>query len=142
MTTTNNTEKAVRITKANRFEDIKALLLGEEVKFNTTIGDAVEFINKEMDLLARKNSKKSNGEPTEAQKENEEYKRLIIEYLGGLASEENGEGGATCSDMIKNIPAFYDFNTSKISSLTSALIKEGRIVRLKTRKGRTPFALA
>ncbi len=133
-------KKAPRITKANRFEDIKVLLTGEgEVKYGTTTEVAVQFIDNELSLLARKNSKSKDGntEPTEAQKLMEAHKELIIDFIA-----TKGDDGATCSDMIKGIPEFADFNTSKVSNLTSALVKEGRIVRQKPKKGRTPFTLA
>lgn len=54
-----------RITKAMRFEDIKALLNGEIVTYGTTVEQAVEFIDKEMGLLARKNS--GDKKPTKTQ---------------------------------------------------------------------------
>lgn len=131
-------KKAPRITKANRLTDIKTLLTGKgEIKYGTTVDDAIAFIDKELDLLNRKNSKTTDGKPTKAQEENQRYKDLIINFLAGTPN------GATCSDMKKGIPLFEekDFNTSKISSLTSALVKEGRIERLKPVKGRTPFIL-
>lgn len=130
-------KKAPRITKANRFEDIKVMLTGEDkVKYGTTVELAVEFIDKELGLLAKKNAKKDDGEPTEAQKKMEEHKALVLDFLSTHAD------GATCTDMIKGIPAFADFNTSKVSSITTALIKEGRIERMSPKKGRTPFKLA
>lgn len=141
-------KKAPRITKDNRFEDIATMLTDPtvrdllsfvETKYGTTVDTAVEFINKERDLLAKKNAKKADGEDmTDSQKKNEEYKGLILDYLATLPENE----GATCTDMIKNIPAFSDFNTSKVSSLTTALFNEGRVLRQKPKKGRTPFILA
>lgn len=136
----NTTEKkAPRITKANRFEDIKVLLTGEgEIAYGTTVEIAVEFINNELSLLSRKNTKKEGAEPTEAQKQREANKGLILEFLATKPD------GATCSDMIQEIPEFKEagLNTSAVSSMTSALVTEGRIVRLSPKKGRTPFKLA
>ncbi len=132
-----NTEKTVKITKANRYDDIRALLLGNEVSYGTTVDDAIAFIDHELELLARKNAKRNeSGEMTDAQRQNEVYKQLILDYLAGC------EEGATCSDLIHSVEEFKPFNTSKISSLTNQLVKEGKIKRLKARKGRTPYALA
>lgn len=140
------TTNTVRVTKAQKFNGIIALLEGKEPvsipateeKAGVTMDVAylVEFCNAELVLLAKKNAKKDDGEPTEAQKKMEEHKELILDFL---ASHPDG---ATCTDMIKGIPAFADFNTSKISSLTSALVKEQLIVRQNPKKGRTPFTLA
>ncbi len=141
------TEKnVVRVTKAQKFEVIKNFIPAEathtfsggedKTSYVFDHDEMVAFLDKELGLLAKKNSKKENAEPTEAQKKNEEYKDLILDFLVGK------EDGATCTDMMKGIPAFADFNTSKISSLTSALVKDERIVRKPPKKGRTPFVLA
>lgn len=139
------TTNTVRVTKTQKFDGIIALLEGKnpvaipgtEDKAGVTMDAAylVEFCKSEKALLAKKNAKKEDGEQTEAQKKMEEHKDLILDFL---ASHPDG---ATCTDMIKGIPAFADFNTSKVSSLTSALIKEDRIERLSPKKGRTPFVL-
>ena len=50
-------EKTPRITKAMRFEDIKALLNGQPVSYGTSIEDAVNFIDYEMNLLTKKLSR-------------------------------------------------------------------------------------
>lgn len=150
MATTNN---VVRVTKSQKFDGAIALLEGKspivipatEDKAGVTM-DAqylIDFFKSEQALLAKKNAKKSDGEPTEAQKKNEEYKGLILDFLASLPDGE----GATCTDLIKGIPAFVNedgtpFNTSRVSSLTTALVNEGRIIRQKPKKGRTPFTLA
>lgn len=139
------TTNTVRVTKTMKFNGAIALLEGKapvtipgtEEKEGVTMDAAylINFFNEELALLAKKNTKKTDGEPTEAQKKNEEYKELILDFLA------THQDGATCTDMIKGIPAFFDFNTSKISSLTSALKAEGKIDRLPPKKGRTPFVL-
>ena len=59
-----------RITKAMRFEDIKAMLNGQPVTYGTTTEDAVDFIEYEVALLAKKNSGE-NKKQTKTQQENE-----------------------------------------------------------------------
>lgn len=141
------TSNTIRVTKAMKFNAAIALLEGNEPvvvpgtddKAGVTMDAAYlcDFFRSELALLAKKNSKKdNNGELTEEQKAREAKKELILDFL---ALQEEG---ATCSDMIKGIPALGGANTSAVSSLTSALVKEGRIKRLSPKKGRTPFVLA
>ena len=49
-------EKAKKVTKAQRFEDIKALLTGEDVVYGTDVDTALAVIDHELELLAKKNS--------------------------------------------------------------------------------------
>ena len=72
-------EKTMRITKAMRYADLKAMLNGEAVTYGTTLADALAFIDKEVSLLAKKNS--GEKKPTKAQEENEGYKALILATL-------------------------------------------------------------
>lgn len=129
-------EKTTRITKAMRFEDIKALLNGDTVTHGTTIELALEFIDKEMGLLARKNS--GDKKQTALQKENEGYKELILEFLATLPSDSKG---ATCTEIAKGVPALTDFNNQKISALMRQLKLAERVVADEV-KGKTVFRLA
>lgn len=130
-------EKTTRITKAMRFEDIKALLNGDTATHGTTLEDAINFIDHEVELLARKNS---GGEKkqTAAQKENEGYKELIVEFLAGLPDDSKG---VTCTEIMKSIPAFKDFNNQKISALVRQLKLADRVVGEEV-KGKSLFRLA
>lgn len=126
-------EKTTRITKAMRFEDIKALLNGQPVTYGTSIEDAVDFIDHEVNLLAKKNSGE-NKKPTKAQEENEKYKKLILEFL---ASQD----GVTCTDIIKTVPEFAEFSNQKVSALMRQLGLAGKVVKGEV-KGRAMFYLA
>lgn len=126
-------EKTTRITKAMRFEDIKALLNGQPVTYGTSIEDAVDFIDHEVNLLARKNSGESK-KPTKAQEENEDYKALILEFL-------TDKNGVTCTDVLKGVPAFSDFSNQKISALTRQLRLAGKVT-VEEVKGKSLFRLA
>ena len=106
-------EKTPRITKAMRFEDIKALLNGQPVAYGTSIEDAMNFIDYEMNLLTKKNSGESK-KPTKTQQENEGYKALILEFLATLPDDKDG---ATCTEIIKGVAEFEGFSTQKISPL-------------------------
>ena len=126
-------EKTTRITKAMHFEDIKALLNGQPVTYGTTIEQAVEFIDKELGLLARKNSGE-NKKPTKAQEENEGYKALILEFLAD-------KDGVTCTDVLKGVPALSEFSNQKISALMRQLRLAGKVT-VEEVKGKSLFRLA
>lgn len=130
-------EKTTRITKAMRFEDIKALLNGNTAQYGTTLEDAINFIDHEVELLARKNSG-GDKKQTATQKENESYKELIIEFLAGLPDDSKG---VTCTEIMKSIPAFKDFNNQKISALVRQLKLADRVVGEEV-KGKSLFRLA
>lgn len=126
-------EKTTRITKAMRFEDIKALLNGQPVTYGTSIKDAVDFINHEVELLAKKNSGE-NKKPTKAQEENEGYKALILEFLAD-------KDGVTCTDVLKGVPALAEFSNQKISALMRQLMAAGKVAKTEV-KGKSLFRLA
>lgn len=121
-----------RITKAMKNEDIIALLNGETPKWGIAVADLVEHLQNENALLAKKNS--ADRKPTKVQVENEGHMVLILDFLA------DGENHSV-SDMIKGIPTFKDFNTSKVSALVKKLKDSGQVVRTEI-KGRAYFALA
>lgn len=125
-----------RITKAMRFEDIKALLNGETVTYGTTVEQAVEFIDKEMGLLARKNS--GDKKSTKTQQENKKYKVLICDFLANKPEEKKGY---TCTEVIKLVPELNEFSTQKIAPLMRQLENAGKVAREEV-KGKTLFHLA
>lgn len=125
-----------RITKTMRFEDIKALLNGETVTYGTTVEQAVEFIDKEMGLLARKNS--GDKKPAKTQQENEKYKVLICDFLANKPEEKKGY---TCTEVIKLVPELNEFSTQKIAPLMRQLENAGKVAREEV-KGKTLFHLA
>lgn len=129
MTTTTTTK---RITKAMRFEDIKALLNGEEVKFGTSVEDALDFCDSELALLAKKNT--SDKKPTKTQEQNKEYKALILDFLRSHA-------GVTCTEIQKGVPEFVDFNNQKIAALVRQLTDSGEAVK-EVVKGKSLFSIA
>lgn len=126
-------EKVVRVTKAMRFEDIKALLNGEEVTHGTTVEIAVEFINNELNLLAKKNS--GEKKPTKTQEENEGFKVLILDFLRTQTE------GRTCTEIMKAIPEFAEFSNQKVASLVR-LLTEAHKVKKEVVKGKALFTIA
>lgn len=126
-----NTVKAPRITKDHRFADIAALLTGGEVKFGTTVQDALDFIEKERGLLAKKNS--ADKKPTKTQEQNAGHKALILDFLR-VQTE-----GVTCTEIQKGVPEFADFNNQKVAALVRQLKDEGRVVK-DVVKGKSLFS--
>lgn len=111
-------EKKVRITKVQRFEDIKALLTGEPVTYGTTVDIAVTVIDHELELLAKKNSSTGDKKLTPTQQENEALKEQIVEYLSTLPDDTDG---VTCTEILKSVPALTDFSNQKVAALVRQL---------------------
>ena len=129
------TSNTVRVTKAQRFSDIKALLSGNSTKHGTDVQTALDFIDHEVDLLTKKNASVDKKKAAE-QAANDGYKALIVDFLAGIEGD-----GMTCTDIGKAIPELSDFNTSKMSSLCNSLFKDGSLTK-GTKKGKTLFKLA
>lgn len=116
-----------KMTKKDWFN----VLLGmNEVKANPKV---VEFISKELELLARKNS--ADRKPTAAQIENEELKVLILEHL-------STDEGKTVSQIQKFVEKMKEteYSNQKISALVRGL-KEEQKVRRAEEKGKAYFFL-
>lgn len=122
-----------RITKAMHFEDIKALLNGQPVTYGTSVKDAIDFIDREMNQLVKKNSGE-NKKPTKTQEENEGYKVLILKFLAD-------KDGVTCTDVLKSVPALSEFSNQKISALMRQLRLAGKVT-VEEVKGKSLFRLA
>ena len=99
-------------------------------KFNTLLKIAevqknpelVEFIEHELELLAKKNS--AEKKPTERQKENEDFKADI------LATMEEGKL-YTIAELMKIVPSCvkHDLSNQRISALLKQLMESGSVER-------------
>lgn len=127
-------EKKVRITKAQRFEDIKALLNGEPVTYGTTVEIAMTVLDHELELLAKKNSG-GDKKLTAAQQENEGYKEQIMEFLLGLPEDSPG---VTCTEIYKGVPALQPYSNQKVSALVRQLKMANRVTSQEV-KGKSLF---
>jgi hypothetical protein len=96
-----------KITKAEKFAILKGI---PSVAENPML---VEFIDHELELLAKKNS--SEKKPTANQVANEGLKEAI---LNGMESGKL----YTITDMIKSIPALADLTNQRVSALVRQLI--------------------
>ena len=117
-----NTQK---ITKAQKFAMLKAI---PAVAENAML---VEFIEHEMELLAKKNS--AEKKPTAQQTANDSIKVAIVGYMV--------EGVKyTISDLIKTHAELVECSNQKISALLTQLLKANLVVRSEV-KGKAYYAL-
>jgi hypothetical protein len=110
-----NTTTSKKLTKRDHFN---TLLTIEEVKNNPVL---VEFINNELDLLARKNS--SDKKPTAVQQANEELKEAILAFL------QPGDK-YTITEFIKNVPECADKSNQKVSAIVSQMVSDGKLEKV------------
>lgn len=115
-----------KITKKEKF----AMLLNiKEVAENKML---VEFINKEIELLNKKNGK---GGQTKTQKDNVGHKEIIIDILTKAGK------GLTINEIQTEDETLATFTNQKMSALLAQLVNDGIVKRIKEKKI-TTFAIA
>ena len=117
MSNTTATTTTKKITKREKFEMLMAL---SEVKENPILS---EFIERELELLSKKNS--AEKKPTAQQAENEAIKETILENLTSRM---------TISEMQKSIPDLAEYSNQKISALMRQLILEGLVKKVEDKR--------
>lgn len=108
-----------KITKRERFESL--------LKIPAVSADPgmVEFINHELELLARKNS--ADKKPTAAQVANESIKQAILDGM-----EDNRL--YTITEIQKEIPACAELTNQKISALVRQLKTDNLVVKTEDKR--------
>ena len=101
-----------KMTKREMFEQIKR-------NYDLTQAE-VDFIDHELELLAKKNS--ADKKPTKVQVENEGIKAEILEGM------EVGKA-YTITDLIKEVPAVAELSNQRVSALVRQLVADGSVVR-------------
>ena len=110
---------STKLTKAQKFAMLKEI---PAVKENSTL---VEFIDHELELLAKKNS--ADKKPTAQQTANDGIKAEILE---GMA-----EGKLyTITDLIKEIPDCADLTNQRVSALVRQLMANGSVERVEEKR--------
>ena len=109
-----------KLTKREKYE---RLLAKAEVKADPI---AVEFIEHELELLAKKNS--SEKKPTAVQLENEGIKETILETL-----ETEGKK-MTVSEMQKANAELGEMSNQRISALIRQLVNDGKVERVEEKR--------
>ena len=108
-----------KITKRERFESL--------LKIPAVSADPglVDFINHELELLAKKNS--ADKKPTAAQVANEGIKSAILEGM-----EANRL--YTITEIQKSVPACTELSNQKVSALVRQLKDDGLIVKTEDKR--------
>lgn len=109
-----NTKK---ITKREMFEAIKAV--------EGMTPAMVEFIDHELELLAKKNS--AEKKPTAVQVANEGIKGNILEGM------EDGKK-YTITDLQKSIAELADLSNQRVSALVRQLVADGSVERVEEKR--------
>lgn len=112
-----NTQNTVKVTKRMRFEQIKALV-GDNAEL-------VAFIDHEIELLNKKNSR--SGKPTKTQVENESIKNTIFETLQAMGKP------ATVTQLLAT-DELNGLSNQKVSALLTQLRESGKVVRTVEKK--------
>lgn len=128
--------KTPRITKAMKFEDIRAILNGETQPNDIAVDVLADAMTHELELLAKKNAgKDGEAKLTPTQVKNEEYKTAILDIIAG------NPDGVTCTEIHKAMTYDEPYEIQKTSSLCRQLKDAGKVVSEKV-KGKTIFKLA
>jgi hypothetical protein len=118
MNATKTTEK--KITKREKFEMLKNIA---EVQANPILS---EFIEREIELLAKKNS--AEKKPTEKQTENNGIRETILEVL-----TDNG-GMMTITDIQKANAELGEMSNQRVSALIRQMILAGEVERIEDKR--------
>lgn len=108
-----------KLTKRDHYNTLLTL---SEVKSNPAL---VEFIEHELELLAKKNS--AEKKPTAQQVANDAVKTAIIESM-----ERNRL--YTVTEVIKSVPACADMTNQRVSALLRQMVDAGTIVRTEEKR--------
>ena len=114
-----------KMTKAQKFAMLKEI---PAVAENPIL---VEFIEHELDLLAKKNS--AEKKPTKIQEENKGIKEIILDNLT--------EEGITITDLQKKVPELGELSNQKISALMRQLVNDLVVVKIEDKR-KSYFSLA
>ena len=110
-----------KITKKLKYEDIRRALNNESMLYITK-DDALNFIDAELALLAKKNTTKVH-KPTAKDIENNGYKELILNYM------QERKVPVTCSELREKIPELTALNPQKVVGVLGSLVRSNDIVK-------------
>ena len=106
-----------KLTKRDRFE---ALLKMSDVQSDPAM---VEFINHEIDLLARKNA--GDKKPTANQIANDGYKDIIFAELSA-----NPDKLYTVTELIKTVDGLGDLSNQRVSAILRQMVDAGKVEKV------------
>ena len=111
-------------SKMTKKDCFNALLQMNEVQSNPTI---VDFINHELELLAKKNS--ADKKPTATQLANDGFKSAILAHMG-----MNPDQLFTITDLIKNVPEIADLTNQRASAIVRQMVEAGSVQRVEDKR--------
>ena len=113
-----------KLTKMNKFEMVMEILVNGEFDNKDLL---IEFVQHEMDLLARKNSTGTVRKPSKTQLENEKYVAMIEEILLDKTPR-------TISDIQAENEIFAEMTNQKMSALLKKLVDSQKVVKFVEKK--------
>ena len=113
-----------KLTKMNKFEMVMEILVNGEFDNKDLL---IEFVQHEMDLLAKKNSTGTVRKPSKTQLENEKYVAMIEEMLLDQAPR-------TISDIQAENEIFAEMTNQKMSALLKKLVDSQKVVKFVEKK--------
>ena len=112
-----------KLTKREKFEMLKGIA---DVKANPILA---EFIDHELELLARKNASGGEKKLTAVQVANEGIKAEILECMG-----EHPNQLFTISEMLKSFPCCAELSNQRVSALVRQLVADGKVERVEEKR--------
>lgn len=113
-----------KLTKMNKFEMVMEILVNGEFDNKDLL---IEFVQHEMDLLAKKNSTGTVRKPSKTQLENEKYVAMIEEILLDKTPR-------TISDIQAENEIFSEMTNQKMSALLKKLVDSQKVVKFVEKK--------
>lgn len=117
-----NTSNSTKVTKKERFAQLMAIVNASQVENSAEL---VAFINHEVELLDKKNSR--SGKPTARQMENEKLKATI------LAIMKRVDKPMTVTQLLVEIDN-SELSNQRVSALVTQLKDSGEVIRTVEKK--------
>ena len=117
-----NTSNSTKVTKRERFAQLMEIVNASQVE---NIDELVAFIEHEVELLDKKNSR--SGKPTKVQLANESIKEQIVSVLERIGKP------VTVTQLLTE-DEFTDLSNQKMSALLKQLREGGTVVRTVEKK--------
>jgi hypothetical protein len=114
------------MTKRENYNAIRAIVADN--------ADLVAFIDHELELLDKKNARRST-KPSKTQVANEEIKDVIHDVL------LDADAPMMIADIIADDPALVGLSTQKVSALLTQMVASGDVVRTVDKR-KSYFAIA
>ena len=108
--------------KMTKREYFNILLSLDEVKANSEL---VDFINHELELLAKKNASEKKLTPT--QKENLTIQEAILNYM-------EDDVLYTITDLLKNVPECAGMSNQRVSAIVRIMREEKKVERIEEKR--------